>query len=170
MVMSKRRHIFIPCINSLNLLPNLADLDLQLSTADSNTNEAREQYAMIVLLLFYPFRTKDDLILHGSYWVRYKQVLSENGITKTNLKVMQNIQDCCYNCSNLRRAKDDLIKTTSYTPHADDNKRLKEDSEDTVDLEDLADMLQQIDDVGVRDVHPDRRSLNIIAQRHNIAQ
>ena len=31
-------------------------------------------------------------------------------------------------------------------------------------------MLQQIDDVGVRDVHPDRRSLNIIAQRHNIAQ
>ena len=110
MVMSKRKHGFIPCINSLNLLPNLTDLDLQSSTADSNTNEAREQYAMIVLLLFYPFRTKDDLILHGSYWVRYKQVLSENGITKTNLKVMQNTQDCCYNCSNLQRAKDDLLK------------------------------------------------------------
>ena len=87
---------FIPCINSLNLLPNLADLDIQSSTADSNTNKARKQYAMIVLLLFYSFCTKDDLIRHSSSWVRYKQVLSENCMTKTNLKVMQNIQDCCY--------------------------------------------------------------------------
>ena len=31
-------------------------------------------------------------------------------------------------------------------------------------------MLQKIDDVIVQDVHPDRRSLIIIAQRRNIAQ
>ena len=82
----------------------------------------------------------------------------------------QNIQDCCYNCSNLRRAKDDLAKTTSYTPHEDDNRKFEEENEDTVDLDEMAEMLQQLDDVGVRDVNPKRRSLNIIAQRHNIAQ
>ena len=63
--------------------------------------------------------------------------------------MIQNIQDCCYNCSNLRRAKDDLEKTTSYTPHKDDSKVFKDDNEDTIDLDKMAEMLQQLDDVGV---------------------
>ena len=168
--MSKRKHIFIPCINSLNLLPNLADLDLNSKSTDPITTETREQYAMIILLLFYPFRTQDDLMLNGSYWVKYEHVLSQNNITQENLKVIQNIQDCCYNCSNLRRAKDDLEKTTSYTPHKDDSKIFKDDNEDTIDLDEMAEMLQQLDDVGVRDVNPEKRNLSIIAKRCNIIE
>ena len=86
MVMSKRKHIFIPCINSLNLLPNLADLDLNSESTDPITTETREQYAMIILLLFYPFRTQDDLMLNGSYWVKYEHVLSQNRITLVSLQ------------------------------------------------------------------------------------
>ena len=41
----------------------------------------------------------------------------------------------------------------------DDDRRCQEDSnENTISFEEVADMLQQLDDFGVREVHPTQRS------------
>ena len=68
MVMSERTHYVIPCISSINLLPNIAKLCQHEETYDEDIIDLREQYAKIVLLLFYPFCTQDDLLLNGSFW------------------------------------------------------------------------------------------------------
>ncbi len=56
MVMSKRKNIYIPCINSLNLLPNVADLGTDSIISEADTSRKSEEYAKIVLLLFYSYR------------------------------------------------------------------------------------------------------------------
>ena len=68
MVMTRRKHILIPCISSVNLLPNIKDLNNHHEASDKGTTELRERYAMIVLLLFYPFHSIDDLHINDSYW------------------------------------------------------------------------------------------------------
>ena len=55
MVMERRKHILIPYINSVNLIPSIKDLLIHEESSDENTTDIRERYAMIVLLLFYPF-------------------------------------------------------------------------------------------------------------------
>ena len=82
MVMSQRKKIVIPCISSINLLPNIADLHLNLEKTDYDTDVTRETYAMIVLLLFYPFRDKEDLVIDGSYWKKYELVSSTKLLSK----------------------------------------------------------------------------------------
>ena len=77
MVMSKRKHIYVPCISSINLLPNISDLDIGNTTTNATILKQREEYANIVLLLFYPYRTQDDLMLIGSYLDKYELVLKE---------------------------------------------------------------------------------------------
>ena len=123
MVMSERTHFHIPCINSLNLLPNIAELHQFEETNDPNVIDMREQYAAIILLLFYPYRSQDDLELNGSYWNKYKYVIENNMLSAKSLEVCQNIQDISYNCSKLKQAKDELQQTTVFTPHEDDNNR-----------------------------------------------
>ena len=122
MVVSKRKHITIPCINSINLLPNIADLDMSHESTDLNVVKAREKYGMIVLLLFYPYRLQDDLLLDGSYWQKYQQAVSNGTISKRSLQVCQNIQDASYNCSKILKAPDELLQTTTFKPHEDDKK------------------------------------------------
>ena len=62
-------HLQIPKIS----LPGrkLPDIEL-LKLTDSNVNkdvqQHREYYAKMTLLMFYPFRTIDDLKTNGSYW------------------------------------------------------------------------------------------------------
>ena len=122
--MLKRKHIVILSINSISLLHNVALLDMQSEeTTDFLTQNTREDYAKIILLLFYPYRTQDDLRVEGSYWKRYKMALSENRISKNSLQVIQNIQDCQHNCSKLKTAADDLQKTTVYDAHEEDKQK-----------------------------------------------
>lgn len=135
---------------------------------DYDTNVERESYAMVVLLLFYPFRDKDDLHIDGSYWEKYKIVSSTNLISKKSIEVLQNIQDCSYNCSMLKTAKDDLQCTTEYIPHDNDDKRNDEEDDNTFDVNDISDMFQQLDSLGVREVSNSKRSLGIIGKRHDI--
>ena len=106
MIMSKRRNPCIPCISSINLLPSVASLSLMENTDNRHIINLRENYAVIVLLLFYTYRTKEDLELEGSYWNRYQHALAENKISPKCLEVLQNIQDVCHNCSKLKSARD----------------------------------------------------------------
>ena len=66
MVMSTRKNIFIPCISSLFLLPNVEDLRMDSIITDLETIGTREEYEKIILLLFYPYRIQDDLMLNES--------------------------------------------------------------------------------------------------------
>ena len=116
MVMSKRKQIVIPCIRSSKLLPNIKDTYILEETADKSIIDLRERYALIVFLLFYPYRIVDDLVINDSHWDRYKTALLKSELSSKSLEVIQNIQDVSYNCSNLSKAKDDL-ETTTFLHH-----------------------------------------------------
>ena len=169
MVMSRRKHLCIPCISSINLLPSVTDLSMNEENCDEHTLKLRENYGLIVLLLFYPYRTKDDLELEGSYWKRYKQALLENKMSTKCLEVCQNIQDVCHNCSKLKAARDELETTTVYESHEDDKKEQSPDEElNKISIDEISELFQQADDFGIREVHPSKRKLKIIANRHEI--
>ena len=51
-VIAKRNNIFIPCTNSIKLLPNIVDLNINSITTDGHILKRREEYAIIILLLF----------------------------------------------------------------------------------------------------------------------
>ena len=55
---------------------SLKDNDLPEDT-DEGVFAYREDYAKMALLMFYPFRCKNDLRLEDSYWKKYKKELSE---------------------------------------------------------------------------------------------
>ena len=57
MVMERRKHILIPCINSVNLIPNIKDLLIYEETSDKSSTDIRERYAMIcaTIILSLPF-------------------------------------------------------------------------------------------------------------------
>ena len=50
MVMSRRKHIVIPSINSINLLHNVALLDLQAEEGTDLTQNTRENYTKITMV------------------------------------------------------------------------------------------------------------------------
>ena len=142
MVMSKRKNVYIPLISSINLLPNIVDLNIGNITTDATVLQQREEYAKIVLLLFYPYRTQDDLMFMGSYWDKYNWVLNERLISTKGLEVCQNIQDVCHNCAKLKVARDDLVKTTAMVSHDDDRRCQENDSGNTMSFDEVADNLQ----------------------------
>ena len=162
MVMAKRKNFIMPCINSINLLPNVKDLHMHDDIAD--TIDLRERYALIVLLLFFPYHDAEDLHINDSYWEKYKTVISNNGLSCKSLEVIQNIQDVSYNCSQLRKVKDELETTTVFTPHESDNMAKYKDNEITADVNEMADMFKQLDDTGLEDSNPDKRSLSKIGK------
>ena len=169
LVMRKRDKIVIPSITSVKLFPNIKELSLNNEdTDDQGVIDKREKYGQIALLLFYPYRDKDDLKLNGSYWKRYRMALMNNLISKKCLEVMQNIQDVTYNCIDLKVSSDILEKTTEYIPHQDDLKIQKTDNENTVFLREYEGVLFDLiskSSHGIRDVDTCKRSLNIIANR-----
>ena len=55
---------------------------------EMDTTITREEYAKIILLLFYPYRVQDDLLLNESYWDRYNMALSENKKSHQDLQVI----------------------------------------------------------------------------------
>ena len=65
--MSKITMITILSISSINLLPNIVDLNINSDTNNYDTESAREPYAMLPLLLLYHFEAKKDLVIHGSF-------------------------------------------------------------------------------------------------------
>ena len=85
--------------------------------------------------------------------------------------MLQNIQDVCHNCSKLKSARDELELTTVYESHEDDQREQNhDDNVNTVSFEQISELFQQADDFGIREIHPSKRKLNIIATRHDIVE
>ena len=152
------------------MLPSVEDLIKDSPITDIDTTRTREEYAKIILLLFYPYRVQDDLLLNESYWNRYNEALSENKISPHGLQVIQNIQDVHHNCTKLKTAEDTLLKTTTCLKHDLDNKVNAKNDEPTISFDQISDMLEQKNNYGVREVHPTKRNLSIIASRCHIIQ
>ena len=91
MMVSKRPHIVIPCITSINLLPDFKELHVHTAHPSNTATKLREVYAKIVLLLFYPYRSEYDLILDGSFWKRFIKAKQESKFSSFSLSVCQNM-------------------------------------------------------------------------------
>ena len=74
--MARKKHIIIPYINSIYLLPDIKDLHVLEDISEKGTMDLRKRYAMIALLLFYSFHDTADLHIHDSYWYKYRTVIS----------------------------------------------------------------------------------------------
>ena len=78
---------------------------------DHHTRMAREEYSLKALLLFLPFRKKEDLIdeINGSYWSRFEHARNNNELFLQGLKILQNIQDR-HNAQKVKKKGDILDK------------------------------------------------------------
>ena len=108
----KRSCPFIPLITSTKLLPNIKDLLQEKKDCDDeHILNLRETYAQIALLLFLPFRTKEELQFEGLYWKKYQQAISNDKIWEKDLEILQNIQDVNLNCANAPDFPDHIENT-----------------------------------------------------------
>jgi hypothetical protein len=87
-----------------------------------------EIYSELVLLMFHPFRTKEDLILNGSFTQKLRSVIAS--FKPEHLQFLQNVQDAKSNSFRNARLEDDLQRHTT-TPKAADF----EESHDALEID-----------------------------------
>ena len=81
--------------------PDIKCLELENPTeiCSCDVVEVREEYALRALLLFLPFRKKEDLMGKSqSYWEQLQHAISDHLLHKDAIEILQNIQDR-HNCS-----------------------------------------------------------------------
>jgi len=105
-------------------LLRLGEIDI-----DDDVKDIREDYAKMALIMFYPFRTVDDLKTDGSYWKQFQEQLdlhTENvhleqkkkeknhlDFWEKGFEILQNIQDRFTLERKLKRARDPInLQTT----------------------------------------------------------
>ena len=99
-------------------------------------SEEMEEYAQMICILFVPFRSKEDLLLDGSYVLKVRQ--SINLLTETKQSFLNNIQDAKSNCFRIMNLKDDLQRVTVPMKH-DDEEHFQNwrDDEQEEDIEEM---------------------------------
>ena len=76
-------------------------------------NASMEIYCRNILLLLFPFRSKNDLIIEGSYTKRLCSVIYNHEPEKTKFEYfLNNIQNCQANCLRVPAQKDELEENT----------------------------------------------------------
>ena len=80
-----------------------------------------------------------------------------------------------YDCNTLKLAEDELTTTNVYTPHEYDKQLQKIITEDDSiilmkEIKLILDAMDTNSNLEKRDIHPTRRSLSIIANRHTIIE
>lgn len=69
---SKNRNEFIPIVNFWNI-PDAECFGASLLDKDAVISTQMEEYAFQVLTCFCPLRTLDDILLHGSHVLKFRQ-------------------------------------------------------------------------------------------------
>ena len=70
-------------------------------------------YCRNVLLVLFPFQSKDDLIIEGSYTKRLCSVIYSHELEKTKFEYfLNNVQNCKANCLHVPAQKDELEENT----------------------------------------------------------
>ena len=76
-------------------------------------NASMEIYCINVLLLLFPFRSKDNLIIEGSYTKRLCSVIYNHELEQEKYEYfLNNIQNCKANCLRVPAQKDELEENT----------------------------------------------------------
>ena len=76
-------------------------------------NASMEIYCRNVRLLLFPFQSKDDLIIEGSYTKRLHFVIYNHELYHNKYEYfLNNIQNCNANCLRVPAQKDELEETT----------------------------------------------------------
>jgi len=147
--------LVLPVIPKVSLpkgkLCKIEDLELNSSNPSVETVSCREDYAKMALLMFYPFRHKDELKLNGSYWEKFNKE-RETWIGQKNanspittefwpkgFEILQNMQDRMTLEKKMKRARDPTTKiTTCEQPDDSDKKNSKSNTRN----EQVPDILQ----------------------------
>ena len=104
-------------------LPDLSSLQMNTQNVTFSVKEHRERYAKFALALIYPFRNLDDLKCNqtGLYWDKFVMLRDLHLLSKSGLKILQNLQDQIQ-CRKLKSFKDVLTRQTKE-PHSDEDLR-----------------------------------------------
>ena len=115
----KRETILLPKILQYDF-PDTAQFGGSLFDPTTLITTPMETYSELVLLLFRPYRTLDDLQdASGSYTRKLREVYSAGGISQRAIQFLQNIQDAKANCFRAGRPDDLLQRTTEPFMPAD---------------------------------------------------
>ena len=91
-------------------------LDLTSNHIHEETKRIREEYAKIALLMFYPFRTIEDIQLDGSHWKLFQRELDlyQNGRNTTmwakGFEILHNIEDRKAMQQDVEKRKDEVTR------------------------------------------------------------
>ena len=91
-------------------------LDLTSTQIYEETARIREEYAKIALLMFYPFRTIEDIQLDGSHWKLFQRELDlyQNGRNTTmwakGFEILHNIEDRKAMQQDVEKRKDEVTR------------------------------------------------------------
>jgi hypothetical protein len=92
-------------------LCRLEELELSSSRPSQVAMEKREDYAKMALLMFYPFRRLEDLLLDGSYWKLFdRERRNRTKFWEKGFNILQNIQDRMTLEKKMTRARDPILK------------------------------------------------------------
>ena len=101
---------------------------------DSNMviNAPMEMYSRNLLLLFYPFHVKSDLVLEDSYTKKLQSVVQQKQLHISKyMCILNNVQDCKTNCFCVPRQSDELKEITEmYSTTWDSDNYNIQDEED----------------------------------------
>ena len=76
-------------------------------------NAPMEMYSRNLLLLFYPFCVKSDLVLEDSYTKKQQSVVQQKQLHISKyMHILNNVQDCKANCFCVPRQSDEIEEIT----------------------------------------------------------
>jgi hypothetical protein len=132
-------------------LCSIEDLDMNNHHPASHTVQAREQYAKIALLQFYPFRSANDLKINNSHWDLFMRELSkkrEGRKTKFwdyGFTVLQNINDRKTMQRQGARPVDEITRVTKMDETYGSGSRKRKRSDDgVIDISEIVDPLEDM--------------------------
>jgi len=119
----------------------LKELELTSDNPSQLAKEKRENYAMVALMMFYPFRTLDDLLLNDSYWTTFDRELKgyfnnmKTVFWAEGFKILQNIEDRMSMHENSSRVRTrDPVQLRSVVKSNDKEKKKKNEDDHIPDI------------------------------------
>lgn len=118
-----------------NFLPSTSNfttsLNFSVQTTDADYS-IKEEYCRRFILLFVPFRNKDDLMIDGSYTLRMQHAMKTKTIGKEMIEIAENIQTI-HNSLNSPMVENILTSTTGL----DEPECFEKEEDCNVDINDI---------------------------------
>jgi PIF1-like helicase len=115
--------------------PDSATFEGDILLCNTPINSYMEQYSKYVLILFHPFRNKNQLLLNGFFTHKLRKVVADGHLHDSACTFLQNLQDTKSN--NLRNSSvtDELQRTTTLPSHLPIDSVLIQENDDSSESE-----------------------------------